>query len=470
MSTFLENLRQEFDQNNFQVFKDGAEATCSVKNLSILAGVLKEKYNFIFLLDICAIDLQGKSNSENRFELVYHFLNLEEFFKLRLVVPVDESKPVASLEKLWSGAKKLESESREMFGLEFNSDYKPCTLDPEDFGGFPLRKDYTGSAVDVVSVLPTEFPEDLSLDNDQRGVRSWVNIGPHHPVMKNNIRLMLELEGEYIRRSQIETGFYHRGWEKQAESFNYHQIIALTERLNHQSPFIASTIWCRLIEESLSVVIPDRSMAIRMVFIELSRIHDHLNCIGHCAVAGGNESVFFLCQHARELVYELFEKMTGSRMNPSLNKIGGLKYDLPIGWVTDCFEALKKIEEQIDNVNQLFTKSSIWLDRNMVCEINALRALELGITGPVLRGSGVNYDLRKVEPCYFYSDVDFEIPLGVKGQSYDRYLVRMEEMRQSMSIIIQVLDNLPTGDICLPEFLAPCSEINMPHKGVYSSM
>lgn len=470
METFDQKLKAEFEEYGFHEFQEGAETRCQAFEVLGFARRLKEEHNFIFLLDICSVDHYGKTDSGGRFEVIYHFLNLEEFYKLRLRVTVPEDCKFVSLNTLWSSASMLEREIHDMHGIHFGAVNERRLLNPDEMLGHPLRKDFKPTPLPRISINPVEFPVDASLDDDQRCVRSWINLGPHHPVLNNNVRVMLELEGEFIRRSQFEIGFYHRGWEKQAESFNYHQIIALSERLNHHGAFQASLAWCRGVEESTGIQIPERAMAIRMVFTELSRIQDHLECLGNCAVAGGNEAVYFLCQQGREILYEIFEKMSGYRLCPAINRMGGVKFDLPIGWITDCFGALKQIESQLQNIDLPFTKSAIWLDRNKVCDIQPHEALEYGITGPVLRGSGVNYDLRKVKPFYFYDEVEFEIPLGVNGQSYDRYLVRMEEIRQSISIIIQVLDNLPTGAIMHEDYKRPFTKLNIPIGGFYTSL
>ena len=464
MFDFYDQLKQEFGENLKK--KDSfLEMKLEAVHFHQLASQLKNKFGFIFLSDICGVDNKGDSKKEKRFTIIYHLLNLEEYCHLRISIDIDEETKLSSVGATWPSSKRLELELRDLLGILFDTYLGAGFLNPSDYGGFPLRKDFTPNVNGPVSILSTSFPDDPSIDADQRGVRSWVNIGPHHPVMKNNVRMILELEGEYIRRCQYETGFHHRGFEKQAEKLPWPTLITLIERLNSQASFMCTSAWCHLIENSLKLQIPERAMAIRMVFIELTRIQDHLECIASCAVAAGNESVYFICQQGRELVYELFERMSGSRLNPALNCIGGVKYDIPIGWITDCFEALKKMDDLLTHIETLFTRSSIWLDRNMVSEINAGRALDLGITGPVLRSCGVNYDLRKVNPIYFYSDVEFEIPLGVRGENYDRYLVRMEEIRQSISIVIQVLDNLPIGEV------SKIVENQIPPAGIhYSSL
>jgi NADH-quinone oxidoreductase subunit C/D len=174
---------------------------------------------------------------------------------------------------------------------------------------------------------------------------------------------------------------------------------------------------------------------------------DHLVCIGANAVDLGALTSFWYCFEPREHVYTLFEKLCGARLTVSLTRIGGMAQELPVGWVTDCLETVKIISKHVEEVDRLLTKNKIWVDRTKVCPIKPADAIQWGYTGPCLRATGVNYDIRKASPYYFYKDVDFEIPLGQNGDVYDRYLVRMEEMRQSLKIVDQVLNNLPVGPV-----------------------
>ena len=201
-------------------------------------------------------------------------------------------------------------------------------------------------------------------------------------------------------------------------------------------------------ENLFGINIPDKAKALRMVFCELSRILDHLNCIGDLSLSAGNEIIKFKCLDMKERIYELFEKVAGSRLKVSINVIGGLSRDLPQGWIIECLNNLKYIEKNIIVIDKLLTRSPTWMSRtNVCCSLSAKDALDYGLSGPNLRATGINYDLRKASPYYFYRDVDFDVPLGINGNSYDRYLVRLEEIRQSLRIITQILDNLPVSDI-----------------------
>ena len=214
MSEFYEKLKLEYGEN-LSGQTDKLQLKVSHSHLSLIAGNLKHKHGFIFLSDIIAVDYKGQEDKESRFTLLYQLINLEEFCHLCIEVEISELTKVDSVSSIWPAARRLEIDARDMIGIKFKNDLGKGFLNPEDFGGYPLQKDFSPKIKSEILARPTSFPTDSNIDTDQKGVRSWVNIGPHHPVMKNKIRMILELEGEYIRRSQYETGFYHRGFEKQ---------------------------------------------------------------------------------------------------------------------------------------------------------------------------------------------------------------------------------------------------------------
>ena len=299
----------------------------------------------------------------------------------------------------------------------------------------------------------------LNMENHER-VRVRVPVdpdngemGPSHPATHGTLRIMAEIEGEVIKRSKLEIGYLHRCFEKMTENHLYNQVVPYTDRLNYCSSPMNNIGWCKAIEDMMGIEIPDRAKAMRMVLAELSRVIDHLVCVGAGAVDLGALTTIFLCLEQRERVYELFEKLCGARLTVSLTRIGGMAQALPVGWVTD-------------ELDRLLTKNPIYVSRTKVTPISAADAIAWGYTGPCLRAAGVNYDIRKASPYYFYKDIDFEVPVGHSGNPYDRYLVRMEEMRQSLRIVTQVLANLPSGPVqsldkrvCIP-----------PKKEVYTNI
>ncbi|MBT3583587.1 MAG: NADH-quinone oxidoreductase subunit D [Halobacteriovoraceae bacterium] len=345
-------------------------------------------------------------------------------------------------------------------GLAFKNLARKRLLTHNEFSGHPLRKDFDGSKAQPLSESEAiSFEEDGQLTPLQREKKEWVNLGPCHPATQGTLRVMLEIEGEVISRTKLEIGYLHRCFEKLCESKMYNQVIPYTDRLNYCSAPMNNIGWCKAVEDMMGIEIPDRAKALRMIFAELSRVIDHLLCIGAAAVDLGAASNFHFCFEQRERVYELFEKLCGSRLTVSLTRVGGMAFDLPIGWVNDCLKVTKIISKNIEEISTGLTRSKIWMDRTRVCPVSAKDALDWGYTGPCLRACGVNYDIRETSPYYFYGDVDFEIPLGINGDCYDRYLVRVEEMRQSLKIVAQVLDNLPSGDVRVSD-----PNISLPNK------
>lgn len=432
---------------------------------------LKERgYNM--LLDICGVDNSKRPKEEwphgKRFEAVYHLLNMETHQRIRIRVALEDDLNIDSVMNLWKGADWFEREAWDVMGINFKipgGDFrkKERLLTHHEFIGHPLRKDYEATRNQPLSSnLPIYFEPDSSLTEEQVSSREWVNIGPSHPATHGTLRVMMEIEGESIKRCKLEIGYLHRCFEKMCESHMYNQVIPYTDRLNYCSAPMNNIGWCKAIEDMMQINIPDRAKAMRMVLAELSRVIDHLVCVGTAAVDIGALTSFWFCFEQREKVYELFEKLCGARLTVSLTRIGGMANELPLGWVTDCLEVVKGIRVSINELDHMLTRSKIWMDRTKVAPVSAKDAIAWGYTGPCLRAAGVNYDLRKVSPYYFYKDVDFEIPLGANGDVFDRYLVRMEEMRQSLRIVTQVLDNLPSGPIQVDDkmvSLPPKSEV-----------
>ena len=443
------------------------------KDLIEVMTDLKNSFGFNMLLDVCGVDNIQRPKSEwthgKRFESVYHLLNMENHQRLRVRVPVDvlKGETVPTVINLWKGADWFEREAWDMLGIDYAGRKKERLLTHHEFVGHPLRKDYEATHNQPLSESQDIFFEpDPSISPEEMQKREWINIGPSHPATHGTLRIMAEIEGEVIKRSRLEIGYLHRCFEKMCENHLYNQVIPYTDRLNYCSAPMNNIGWCKAIEDMMGIDIPDRAKALRMVLAELSRVIDHLVCIGAAAVDLGALTSFWFCFEQREKVYELFEKLCGARLTVSLTRIGGMAQELPVGWVTDCLETVKQIQHNIEEVDRLLTKNKIWIERTRVCPVSKEDAIAWGYTGPCLRAAGVNYDIRKASPYYFYNDVQFEVPVGYTGDNYDRYLVRMEEMRQSLKIVRQVLDNLPSGpytsldkSICLP-----------PKKEVYTNI
>ena len=296
-----------------------------------------------------------------------------------------------------------------------------------------------------------------------------LNIGPSHPATHATLRLIAELDGETILKLTPEFGYLHRCFEKESENATWTQVIPYTDRLNYVSSLMNNVGYAMAVEKLCGIEITERCQYIRVLICELSRIIDHMVCIGTNMVDIGALTNFWYFWKPREEVYRhLIEPLTGIRLTTAYTRIGGLMWDLPDGWVEKCRDICRDvIVPAIADVNTLLTKNRIFIERTMgVGAITPKEAIARGFTGPCLRAAGVPLDLRKDETYLVYDRFDFEVPIGEEGDTCDRYMVRMEEMRQSLRIIDQALDQLPEGPVNVddPRFILPAK------KDVYESI
>ena len=276
----------------------------------------------------------------------------------------------------------------------------------------------------------------------------FLNMGPQHPAMHGIVQLIVELDGERVVRADTEIGYLHRAFEKESERGGYNTVIPYTDRLNYVSPLINNFGYCLAVERLLDIEATERCQYIRVIMSELSRITDHLTCIGASAMELGAFTVFLYMIKAREWLWELVEAVTGARLTISYGRIGGVKADLPSGFAERARRVIEDVRRVLLECDTLLTRNRIFTDRmHGVGVISKARAVSYGITGPFLRGSGLAYDVRKAQPYFVYDRMQFDIPTGEHGDNYDRYLVRMEEMEQGMRIVEQALAQIPHGPI-----------------------
>ncbi len=424
-----------------------------------LLRYLKEYAGFNFLMDVCGVDYPNRAK---RFDVVYHLFNSKEFTRLRVKTQLSEGESVGTATTIWQGADWFEREAYDMFGVLFAGHPNlRKILTHHQFVGHPLRKDYEADAQQHCdTVLPIHFdntPEQRGDLLDSRFVP--INIGPSHPAMHGTLRVMAELDGETIVRASCEIGYLHRCFEKMAETHPYNQVIPYTDRLNYCSAPMNNVGYCKAVERLLGVEIPPRAKAMRVVLCELSRIIDHIIAVGTGGVDLGALTAFFHLLSYREKVYNLFEKLCGARLTVSMTRVGGMAQDAPEGWFDEVLGFCNEMADGVDEIQRLMIDNKIFIKRTQgVCPVSKEDAIAWGYTGPLLRASGANIDLRKTNPYYDYDQYEFDIPIGTNGDVYDRYCVRIEEMRQSIRIIRQVCKNIPGGDytirdkgIVLPE-------------------
>jgi len=279
-----------------------------------------------------------------------------------------------------------------------------------------------------------------------------VNMGPSHPATHGVLRLVLELDGETVIRAVPHIGYLHRGMEKIAENRTYLQFIPYTDRMDYLSPLAANVGFCLAVEELLGVVVPPRCQVLRVLCAELARIGSHLVWLGTHALDMGAATVFFHTFRDREWHYDLVEDLTGARLTTSYTRVGGVAYDADPKWLADLRRFADEFPKRVDEYESLLTENAIWLKRTQgVGRLTSAEALTFGMTGPSLRATGVAYDVRKARPYSGYENYQFEVPTGTDGDVYDRYLVRIEEMRQSARILDQALKNIPDGPVNIPD-------------------
>jgi len=286
------------------------------------------------------------------------------------------------------------------------------------------------------------------------GDKMVLNMGPSHPATHGVLRIVLELDGEIITKATPDIGYLHRGDEKIAENMTYTQFIPYTDRLDYLAPLANNVAYALAVEKLLGIdkKLPERCQFIRVICAELARISSHLLGLGSFAMDVGAMTVFLHTFTEREKIYNLCESLTGARFTTTYTRIGGLARDLPPGWVEQCRQFVNEVVLNIDESETFLTRNRIFVDRTQgVGVISGEMAIDYGLSGPNLRGSGLDHDLRKAQPYLIYEQLDFDVPVGTAGDSYDRYLLRIEEMRQSVGIIHQCLDKLPAGPVNVPD-------------------
>jgi NADH-quinone oxidoreductase subunit C/D len=405
--------------------------------------------DFKLLLDVCGVDYPGR---DERFEVVYHAASLERGQRIRLKVPVPENDPVVpSVYGVWRAADWFEREAFDMFGIRFDGHPNlKRILCHRAFQGHALRKDYNPGQRWLLRegeqdepAWAKEHPEDA--DHFETQV---LNLGPSHPATHGTLRTVVRLDGELITRAEVEIGYLHRCFEKMAESHTWNQVIPYTDRLNYCSAMMNGVGYALAVENMLRVPAPPRAQTIRLILSELSRIMDHIVDIGANLNDLGAMTPFLYIYEAREEIYSLLEACCGSRLTMSYVRIGGLSHDVPHDFADSVRYLLKRIPKLIGDMETLITENRIFRDRTEgIGKISAEDAMDWGWTGPCLRACGVAYDVRKAYPYLGYETYDFKVPVSHAGDTYGRYLVRVEEIKQSLALVEQALQRLEPGPV-----------------------
>jgi len=431
---------------------------------------------FDLFLDLAAVDRSmlrapvGPRDG-NRFLLNYLLYSVKRNEHLRVRVTVPESPAVLpTVVPIWPAANWFEREVWDLMGVSFSGHPNlKRLLTHNGFVGHALRKDYEAGQRWLCTeedLLPTQLAALTDAEEDVFETTT-VNFGPSHPATHGTLRVVLRLDGERIVAAEGECGYMHRCFEKMSETHNYQQVIPFTDRLNYCSPMLNGNGYVRAVEDLLGVAVPPRAVAVRVILGEFSRIMDHLVCIGTNLVDLGALTNFWYAYQPREEIYSLIEACSGARLTISYVRIGGLAADVPENFVEWCRSLLPKIRARMADVDGLISKNRIAMKRMRGTGVVSREdAIAWGFTGPCLRASGVPFDVRKDSPYDIYGELDFDVPVMTDGDNYARYLVRMEEMRQSMRMIEQVLAKFPSGPIITDDYRVALP----PKEMVYNEM
>ncbi len=431
---------------------------------------LKDDLQFTLPLDLWGVDYPER---EKRFDLLYQLYSLANNERVRLKVRVGEDEPVDSSLPVFKGFDWFEREVFDMYGVRFAGHPNlRRILTHEAFQGHPLRKDYDPAQrwlcteKDVAKIIPKIDPRFENVDTDFE--RVTLNLGPSHPATHGTLRVVVTLDGETIIGAEQEIGYLHRCFEKSCETHTYQQAIPFTDHLNYMSAIINNVGYCMTVEKLLGLEVPQRAQYVRLVLSEFMRIADHLVCIGTNLVDMGALTNFWYLFQPREEIYGLIEACCGARLLPSYTRIGGLAVDVPPDFLQQSQRLVNMLPKYIDDVEKLVDRNKIFLDRTVgVAPISPQDAIDFGFTGPCLRACGVPFDVRKTNPYLGYETYDWDVPIAEGGDTYARYLVRMEEMRQSLRILQQAIDRgLPPGPVMVdnPYVALP------PKERVYNEM
>ncbi|HYH09041.1 MAG TPA: NADH dehydrogenase (quinone) subunit D [Thermoanaerobaculia bacterium] len=409
---------------------------------------------FTLPLDLFGVDYPNRDGA--RFDLVYQLYSLANNERVRLKVPVGENESVPTSIGVYQAFDWFEREAWDMYGIGFAGHPNlRRILTHENFQGHPLRKDYDPAQrwlltdQGIATITPKIAPEFQQNEDESDFERVTLNLGPSHPATHGTLRMVVTLDGETIVGSEQEIGYLHRCFEKMSETHTYQQVIPYTDRLNYCSAIINNVGYCMTVEKMLGIESPERANHVRLMLSEFYRISDHIICIGTNLVDMGALTNFWWLFQPREEIIALAESCSGARLLPSYLRIGGIAVDVPEDFLRNAQKIVNMLPKFIDDVEALVMKNRIFRDRvEGVGVISREDAINFGFTGPCLRAVGVPFDVRKSSPYLGYETYDWDVPVAEGGDTYARFLVRFEEMRQSLRILQQAIDRgLPPGPV-----------------------
>lgn len=420
---------------------------------------------YVMLYDLSAIDERLRKHRDGQpksdFTVFYHLLSIERNSDVRIKVALCESDlKLPTVIGIWPNADWYEREVYDLFGIHFDGHPRLFRIMlPRTWQGHPLRKDYPARATEFDPFVLTALRQDqeqeaLRFNPEEWGMKRgtadedfmFLNLGPNHPSAHGAFRIVLQLDGEEIVDCVPDIGYHHRGAEKMAERQSWHSFIPYTDRIDYLGGVMNNLPYVLSVEKLAGIKVPQRVEVIRVMMAEFFRMTSHLLFLGtYIQDMGGMTPIFFMFTD-RMKAYDVIEAVTGFRMHPAWYRIGGVAHDLPQGWDRKVREFLDWMPKRLNEYEKAAMKNRVMKARTVgVAQYNAKEALEWGVTGAGLRATGIDFDLRKARPYSGYENFEFDVPLAQNGDAYDRAMVRIEEMRQSLRIIEQCLKNMPAG-------------------------
>jgi len=442
-----------------------APHTCDMLTFQVSENRIKDVLRFLKsestpkfqrLEDLTAIDesARRKQNLYPDYTLVYHLLSFEPAARLRLKVPLSGRDPVTkSVTDIWPSADWYEREVFDLFGVRFEGHPNlHRIIMPHNWPGHPLRKSYAGRATQMAPYTRTDARNNQPLDGGVYLKKAGgehqliLNIGPHHVSTHGLMRFIVTLEGEEITALDMDIGYHHRGAEKIGERQTWHQFIPYTDRIDYLAGAANCLPYIMAVESLAGIKVPERAQVIRVMLSELFRLSNHLVWFATYAHDVGAMTPNFYTFREREMILDIVELITGGRLHPAWFRLGGVAADLPEGWKAAVDNFVKIFPRRLDEYEALIRKNPIFIARTRgVGRLSLEDAMDWGVSGPNLRACGLQWDLRKAFPYSGYQNFDFEVPTATDGDCYARYLVRVEEMRQSLGILAQAAANMPAG-------------------------
>jgi len=467
--TVVAKLFEEFGVEAFVVQQTADDIPTLWLQAETLHSVLRFlKPDYPMLYDLFGIDERLRDNRSDQpdsdFTVVYHLLSLSKNSDIRLKLAAQPTAnaeyAVPTITPLWANANWYEREAWDMFGISFTGHpnlYR--ILLPPTWEGHALRKDHPARATEMEPFSLNETkqaeeqealrfrPEEWGMQTSKDGTEyMFLNLGPNHPSVHGVFRIALQLDGEVVVDAVPDIGYHHRGAEKMGERQSWPSYMPYTDRIDYLGGVMNNLPYCLSVEKLAGIEVPERAKVIRIMLAELFRISSHLVFYGTFVQDIGQMSPVFYMFADRERLFGIIEAITGGRMHPAWFRIGGVAADLPNGWDKLVRDFIDSMPARLDHYDKMAMQNSILKKRTIgIGKYSAEEAIEWGVTGPNLRATGVDWDLRKQRPYAGYDQFEFDVPVAHNGDCYDRAVVRVEEIRQSLKIVRQCLDNMPEG-------------------------